>query len=40
MCYSDHDEDIRTKGSCDYCGSTRIEGEKSLYDRIITELNR
>jgi hypothetical protein len=21
MCYSDHDEDIRTKGNCDYCGS-------------------
>ena len=19
-CYSDHNEDIRTKGSCDYCG--------------------
>jgi hypothetical protein len=22
QCYSDHDEDIRTKGSCDYCGGT------------------
>lgn len=21
-CYSDHYEDIRTKGSCDYCGGT------------------
>jgi len=20
VCYSDHNEDIRTKGSCDYCG--------------------
>lgn len=20
QCYSDHNEDIRTKGSCDYCG--------------------
>jgi len=19
MCYSDHNEDIRTKGNCDYC---------------------
>ncbi len=22
-CYSDHNEDIRTKGSCDYCGDTK-----------------
>ena len=22
-CYSDHNEDIRTKGSCDYCGSDK-----------------
>ena len=21
-CYSDHNEDIRTKGSCDYCGDS------------------
>ena len=21
-CYSDHNEDIRTKGSCDYCKGT------------------
>ncbi len=20
LCYSDHAEDVRTKGSCDYCG--------------------
>lgn len=25
-CYSDHDEDIRTKGSCDYCRSTSPQG--------------
>lgn len=24
-CYSDHNEDIRTKGSCDYCGGTEPE---------------
>ena len=24
-CYSDHNEDIRTKGSCDLCGSTEVE---------------
>ena len=24
-CYSDHNEDIRTKGSCDYCGGTKPE---------------
>lgn len=24
-CYSDHDEDVRTKGSCDYCGGTDPE---------------
>lgn len=24
-CYSDHDEDIRTKGSCDMCGGTERE---------------
>jgi hypothetical protein len=24
ICYSDHNEDIRTKGSCDYCGGTSI----------------
>lgn len=24
-CYSDHNEDIRTKGSCDYCGGTDKE---------------
>lgn len=22
LCYSDHNEDIRTKGDCDYCGGT------------------
>ena len=22
-CYSDHNEDLRTKGSCDYCGGTK-----------------
>lgn len=27
-CYSDHDEDVRTKGSCDYCGSTRPEPDR------------
>lgn len=25
VCYSDHNEDIRTKGSCDYCGSDVID---------------
>lgn len=25
-CYSDHNEDIRTKGSCDLCGGTEPEG--------------
>ena len=28
-CYTDHNEDIRTKGDCDYCGSTEKEGKKS-----------
>jgi len=27
MCYSDHNEDIRVKGSCDYCNGTQIEYE-------------
>lgn len=27
QCYSDHDEDIRTKGSCDYCRGTQPQGE-------------
>lgn len=25
MCYSDHNEDIRTKGVCDYCGESEPE---------------
>ena len=24
-CYSDHNEDIRVKGSCDYCGDTELD---------------
>lgn len=24
-CYSDHNEDIRTKGACDYCGSDEVD---------------
>lgn len=39
MCYSDHNEDIRTKGTCDYCGSERIEDEDDLYERVITLLD-
>jgi hypothetical protein len=27
-CYSDHNEDIRTKGSCDLCGGTEPEGPR------------
>ena len=29
MCYSDHNEDIRVKGDCDYCGGTEIQIEDS-----------
>lgn len=30
-CYSDHDEDVRTKGSCDMCGGTeRGEGDARI----------
>lgn len=25
MCYSDHNEDIRTKGTCDYCGQDTLD---------------
>jgi hypothetical protein len=28
-CYSDHDEDIRTKGTCDYCGEGRDGGNST-----------
>jgi len=28
VCYSDHNEDIRTKGSCDYCGGTENEHQE------------
>lgn len=24
-CYSDHNEDVRTKGACDHCGGTETE---------------
>ena len=24
-CYSDHNEDIRVKGDCDYCGGTDLD---------------
>lgn len=24
-CYSDHNEDIRTRGRCDYCGGTALD---------------
>jgi hypothetical protein len=27
-CYSDHNEDIRTKGTCDYCGSDERDEEE------------
>lgn len=27
VCYSDHNEDVRTKGSCDYCKGTSYEEE-------------
>ena len=27
MCYSDHNEDIRTKGYCDFCHGTTPQGE-------------
>jgi hypothetical protein len=27
-CYSDHNEDIRTKGSCDLCGGTEPDGPR------------
>ena len=27
LCYSDHNEDIRVKGDCDYCGGTEIQIE-------------
>lgn len=30
-CYSDHNEDVRTKGSCDYCGGNEIESTRSAY---------
>ena len=26
-CYSDHNEDIRIRGSCDYCKSTELNSE-------------
>lgn len=35
-CYSDHDEDIRTKGSCDFCGG--IEPGHPAADELQAEL--
>jgi hypothetical protein len=31
MCYSDHDEDIRTKGNCDYCKSGILQDILDFY---------
>lgn len=30
ICYSDHNEDIRVKGDCDYCGGTEIQIKKEI----------
>ena len=27
LCYSDHNEDVRVKGDCDYCGGTELQTE-------------
>ena len=39
MCYSDHNEDIRTKGSCDYCRGVELEAEsapkREVKDRVL-----
>lgn len=35
-CYSDHEHDIRTKGSCDYCGST----EAGIVGHVLPDLRR
>ncbi len=35
-CYSDHNEDIRTKGSCDYChGTTRDPVEAPSVESVV-----
>ena len=40
MCYSDHNEDIRTKGHCDYCRSAVMVHKMSdlpLAGEIVSE---
>jgi hypothetical protein len=36
-CYSDHNEDVRTKGACDLCGDVDPEPHDSVDDGVTVD---